>query len=61
MKRDLLTALAIALTAAACGGNAPAPPATQPAAAPPPPVVPALGLYVTNEQSGDLSVIDIDK
>src|SRR6476660_7338354 len=31
-----------------------------PAAVPSPPPQPALGLYVTNEQSGDLSVIDVE-
>ena len=57
-------AVALAVGLSACGGSAPQS-APQPAAAakpveqaPPPP--PALGLYVTNEQSGDLSVIDVN-
>ena len=62
MRRAFPVALALTMTAAACGGNQPAPAATQAAApaAPAPPSQPALGLYVTNEQSGDLSVIDAD-
>jgi len=50
------------LGTAACGGPPPQPESTRAAApapaAPQPP--PALGLYVTNEQSGDLSIIDVD-
>ena len=56
-------AVALAIGLSACGGSAPQP--AQPVAtakpveqAPPP--QPALGLYVTNEQSGDLSVIDVN-
>src|SRR5438552_6718665 len=62
MRRELPFVLALVITAAACGGtNPPAPAATQPAAAPAaPPPQPAVGLYVTNEQSGDLSIIDVD-
>src|SRR5438552_6754011 len=62
MRRELPFVLALVITAAACGGtNTPAPAATQPAAAPAaPPPQPAVGLYVTNEQSGDLSIIDVD-
>src|ERR1700712_1616523 len=59
-------ALACACTAvclaAACGGaDAPAPATTKaaPPPPPPPPAMPELGLYVTNESSGDLSVIDL--
>src|SRR3954469_7265860 len=57
MKR--LPALAIALAVSACGGSAP-PATTQapPAAAPAPPPPPAVGIYVTNEASGDLSIVD---
>src|SRR5205823_13642104 len=48
--------------AAACGGGAGQPstsPAPAAAPAPPPaPKAPALGVYVTNETGGDLSVID---
>src|SRR5262245_18664405 len=49
------------LLSLACNGAAPAPPATS--AAPPttaaaPPPVPAVRVFVTNEQSGDLTVID---
>ncbi|MEQ1871617.1 MAG: hypothetical protein ABL961_16500, partial [Vicinamibacterales bacterium] len=53
----------VALVAAAgCGGDgantpAPATPASV-TPVPPPLVAPALGVYVTNETSGDLSVID---
>ena len=53
-----LPAVVIALAVSACGGSAP-PATTQPAtpaAAPAPP--PAVGIYVTNEASGDLSIID---
>src|SRR3954469_7578724 len=53
---------ALAGGAAACGGPPPQPESTRAAApapaAPQPP--PALGLYVTNEQSGDLSIVDVD-
>src|SRR6185369_11818195 len=46
----------------ACGrSEAPAPPAKSAASAPAepkPPAMPAVGLYVTNETSGDLTVID---
>src|SRR4029077_6918246 len=55
-------AIALALGVSACGGSAP-PAGTQPETsakpveqAPPPP--PALGVYVTNETSGDLTIID---
>src|SRR4051812_12326653 len=53
---------ALAGGAAACGGPPPQPESTRAAApapaAPQPP--PALGLYITNEQSGDLSIVDAD-
>ena len=57
MTMKCLPALVIVLAVSACGGSAP-PATTQPppAAAPPPP--PAVGIYVTNEASGDLSIID---
>ena len=44
----------VALTAG-CGSSQPAPAATQPAPAPGPPKMPDVGLYVTNETSGDLT------
>src|SRR5215467_12431897 len=50
-------AVTVTMTAG-CGSNQPAPAATQPAPAPGPPKMPDVGLYVTNETSGDLSVID---
>src|SRR5258708_21666361 len=55
--------LALALGVAAlpaCGGEAPkpAPPAAAPAPAPPP--EPRVKVYVTNEASGDLTVINAD-
>jgi len=60
MKRAHPICLLFALLTAACGGQDRAPVAEAPGLpAPPPP--PALGLYVTNEQSGDLSVIDVEK
>ena len=63
MLRTGTSAIVLALGLSACGGSAPQPAATATPAkaveqAPPPP--PSLGLYVTNEQSGDLSVIDIN-
>ncbi len=59
-----LLALSVAIAASACNLTAPPattqPPATAAPAAPvAPPPPPALGLYVTNEQSGDLSIIDV--
>jgi YVTN family beta-propeller protein len=49
----------VAATAAGCGKSEPPPAASTAApAVPEPPKVPAVGLYVTNETSGDLSVID---
>ncbi len=52
--------LALVAAAAAGCGPSPAPPAasTSAPAAPEAPKVPAVGLYVTNETSGDLTVID---
>src|SRR2546430_8724012 len=60
MRSQHLFALAlVAGLAAACGQEAPKPaPAAQPAAAPAPPPLPPVRVYVTNEASGDLSVID---
>jgi YVTN family beta-propeller protein len=59
-------ALALALGLSACGGPAPQPGSQQAATGTPaapveqtPPPPPALGLYVTNEQSGDLTIIDV--
>jgi YVTN family beta-propeller protein len=57
-----LLAVAIAAAVSACGGGpqkpaatqSPAPAAAEPAPGPPP----AIGVYVTNEQSGELSIID---
>src|SRR5471032_1491367 len=55
---SVVVALAIGVSACSRSSTPPAEPA--PAAAPaPPPAPPALGLYVTNEQSGDLSIIDV--
>src|SRR5471032_568019 len=57
----ILSPLLIALTAFACN-KVEAPPAPPPATAPArpePPKIPAVGLYVTNETSGDLTVIDL--
>ncbi|HEY1913473.1 MAG TPA: hypothetical protein VGG73_21280, partial [Vicinamibacterales bacterium] len=52
--------LAIATTG--CGAATPAPPASTQVAATPvepaAPKIPAVGLYVTNESSGDLTIID---
>ena len=52
--------LALVAGSSACGGSAP--PATQtqapPAAVQPVPAPPAVGVYVTNEASVDLSIID---
>src|SRR4051812_43891178 len=59
MRRDLPFVLALTLLAAACGKDTA--PVVEAPGLPAPPPQPALGLYVTNEQSGDLSVIDIDK
>ncbi len=65
MLRTVASAIVLALGLSACGGTAPssgpqsaatgstAKPVEQ---APPPP--PALGVYVTNETSGDLTIID---
>jgi len=57
MKRAVLL-FAILITGA-CKGQDRAPVAEAPGLPAPPPV-PAVGLYVTNEQSGDLSVIDAE-
>src|SRR5262245_29868600 len=56
MKRSV-GILAVSLTIAACGGSEPPATKSEPAA-PPAPQAPAIGIYATNEQSGDLSVID---
>ena len=57
--------LVAAAATVACGrsetpasGGAPPAPKTAPAAVPAPPKIPAVGLYVTNETEGDLTVID---
>src|SRR5262249_48041203 len=62
-RMKLTIVLAMTVIGAACGGSTPPPASTQTTApaAPTPPPQPALRLYVTNEQSGDLSIIDIDK
>src|SRR5712675_1088798 len=54
-----LLALTLAASLPACGRSEPPATQTPPAAveqAPPPP--PAVGIYVTNEASGELSIID---
>src|SRR5262245_947663 len=55
---NLAAAAALLTLAAACGPSQPPPPPAQAAPPPGPPKMPALGIYVTNEQSGDLTVID---
>src|SRR6476619_4687440 len=59
----VVASIVLAGAVAACGSS-PQPEsksAPAPAAAPvAPPSPPALGLYVTHEQSGDLSIIDVD-
>src|SRR5580765_8607123 len=55
MKR-VIAVFVLTLTAA-CNDKAPV---VEAPGLPAPPAVPAVGLYVTNEQSGDLSVIDVD-
>src|SRR5579864_1631889 len=52
--------LLLLAAAVACGRAEPPAPAAHPAPAPanPTPPIPAVGLYVTNETSGDLTVID---
>ena len=44
--------------AASCGSPAPAPAPAAVPAPPPPPAMPAVAVYVTNEASGDMTVID---
>jgi YVTN family beta-propeller protein len=54
--------MTLALALASCQNKSPAPPAPEKTAqvAPPMPVTPSLGrLYVSNEESGDISVIDL--
>jgi YVTN family beta-propeller protein len=62
MHRHLAVPVLIAAVSlgSACGRSEPAPATTAPpaAAAPPPPSAPAVGIYVTNETSGELSIID---
>ena len=51
----------VGITVAACRSPAPPPAASAtpaPVAAPAPPATPAVGLYVSNETSGDLTIID---
>src|SRR5580765_2671994 len=55
MKR-VIAVFVLTLTAA-CNDKAPV---VEAPGLPAPPAVPAVGIYVTNEQSGDLSVIDAD-
>src|SRR5689334_19437600 len=50
--------LALALCVGACSSEAPKPAAAAPAPAPAPPPEPKIKVYVTNEASGDLTVID---
>src|SRR5215472_18307583 len=62
MKSRYLSAVALALLAAACGSQ-PQPPAASsstPAQAPAPAPPPKVRVYVTNEWSGDLTVINAD-
>lgn len=58
MRLSLLPLALSVLAVASCGRTEPA--SEPPAAAPSAPAVsvPAVAIYVTNEQSGDLSVID---
>src|SRR5215813_4475927 len=68
MKRSILLTATLNCAAmvvmSACGRSEPQPPAAVPAtpaaaaSAPAPPRMPDVGLYVTNETSGDLTVID---
>ena len=54
----VLTGLALVIGLSACGrGEPPATTRSEPAVAEPPPP-PAVGVYVTNETSGDLTLID---
>jgi len=55
--KPLSALIMLALCVSACGGEAPP---TKSEAPPPPPAAtaPAVGVYATNEQSGDMSVID---
>ena len=56
-RRSRLTSLSCLLIwLAACGGAAPEEPAAEPAIE-----IPALAVYVTNENSGDLTIIDAGK
>ena len=50
--------LASLLGILACGGSPPPAATAKPAAAEAKPAIPAVGIYVTNETSGDLTVID---
>src|SRR5690242_159030 len=49
---------AIVLTTAGCGSPEPQPPASAAATPAAPVEMPEVGIYVTNETSGDLTVID---
>src|SRR5881628_1322970 len=55
-----MMAAGLALLCAACGGSQPPAATTTPAPAPAaaPVAPPAVGVYVTNETGGDMSVID---
>jgi YVTN family beta-propeller protein len=67
LRHGWLIALPLAMSLACNGGSAPASSSNAPAppAAPPPPAAPApppaLRVYVTNENSGNLTVIDAEK
>src|SRR5579864_584990 len=54
----LVIPFALATALAACGRAEAPPQAPAKPPAPAPPKIPAVGLYVTNESSGDLTVID---
>src|SRR5947207_12022516 len=64
MKPTTYALVIIAILAAACNRETPQSEATKapaPPAAPAPPTPPKLRVYVTNEASGNLSVIDAEK
>ena len=56
--RVTATAVVLLFGLVACGRSEPPAATTAPAPAPPPAATPALGVYVTNETGGDVSVID---
>src|ERR1700681_4241190 len=57
-RRFLVAASVFCVWAAACGSPAPAPARDAAPPSPPPPAMPAVAVYVTNEASGDMTVID---